>query len=119
MIPTQVTALLGQAAQTAEGATATAEARQTDRAQVARLAQEFESMLLRQLLSASHIGAGKGTHGEMCLDSLAQTLSSHGGFGLARQIEATLTREMDSSSPGAGRSAHAGQTPQSTPRTPQ
>lgn len=116
MIPTSVTALMGQAA---EATQAPRDPHQPDRAQVARLAQEFESMLLRQLLSTSHIGSGQGQHGEMALDSLAQTLSAHGGFGLARQIEATLTREMDSSSPEAGRSAHAGQTPQSTPRTPQ
>jgi len=59
------------------------------------VAQEFESMLLRQLLNAAKLGEGKGGYAEMAVTSLADGINQAGGVGLARQIERALARQID------------------------
>lgn len=60
-----------------------------------RMASEFESMLLRQLLNASKMGQGQGGYAEMAVESMADGISRAGGVGLARQIERALSRQME------------------------
>jgi Rod binding domain-containing protein len=57
-----------------------------------KVAAEFESALVRQLLQSAKVGgkqADKG-YGSMAVDALASGLSAGGGLGLARAIEAAL-----------------------------
>lgn len=63
-----------------------------DEANLRRVAQEFESMLVRQLLAASRMEAGGEAYGEMATDALASGLARGGGLGLARHIQDALTR---------------------------
>ena len=68
--------------------TASAPGRQA--ADLSRVAKEFESMLVRQLLETSRVMPGGSTERGMCTDALAQSVADRGGLGLARQIEETL-----------------------------
>jgi Rod binding domain-containing protein len=79
-------------------AIAKSDADKTTRASDTRLhtvAQEFESMLLRQMLTAAHMG---GSHGKedaysgMAVDALASGVERSGGLGLARQLEDAVAR---------------------------
>jgi Rod binding domain-containing protein len=61
---------------------------------LARVAEEFESALLRQILKAAKVGgkdADKG-YGSIAVDALANGLVAGGGIGLARAIEEALAR---------------------------
>lgn len=57
---------------------------------LSRVAREFESMLVRQLLETSHAAPGGSTQQGMCLDAFAQGIADRGGLGLAQQLEAVL-----------------------------
>jgi Rod binding domain-containing protein len=54
-----------------------------------KAAQEFEGVLLRQLLEASKIGGGQkaGQYGSMAVDALADGITKAGGLGLVSVIE--------------------------------
>jgi peptidoglycan hydrolase FlgJ len=61
------------------------------------VAQQFEAILVRQLLGptmASMLGKDGGTassvYGDMLTDTFSQQLSQNGGFGLSRMLEAQL-----------------------------
>jgi Rod binding domain-containing protein len=61
---------------------------------LARLAREFESVFVRQLLEESHAltaGAGAGQAG-MLIDAVSSAIASAGGLGLAAGIEHELSR---------------------------
>lgn len=60
-----------------------------------RVAREFESMLVRQLLNAAKMGEGGGGYADMAVTSLADGINQGGGVGLARQIERALSRQID------------------------
>ncbi len=63
---------------------------------VRKVAKEFETLLVHQLLDAAKIaGSGTGTSGGymgMAVDALASGVSDAGGLGLSKQIEAALSR---------------------------
>lgn len=69
-------------------------AAKAETAKVHRAAGEFESMLVRQLLSAAHaVGKdGGGAYGGMAVDALASGVEKGGGLGLAKAIEDALSR---------------------------
>ena len=66
-----------------------------------KVAQQFEAILVRQLLGktmTSMLGSGEGgsstagsVYGDMMTDSLAQQLTAGSGLGLGRMIEKQLT----------------------------
>ena len=57
-----------------------------------RAAQEFESLLIKQLLSAAKMGGeAKGGYGDMGLDALASGVEKAGGLGLARRLEEAIS----------------------------
>ena len=57
-----------------------------------KVAKEFETMLVHQLLDAAKIaGEGQGAgYGSMAVDALANGVSQAGGLGIAQQIETAL-----------------------------
>jgi hypothetical protein len=59
------------------------------------VATEFESMLLRQLLTTAKMGGGIGGYADMAIDAMASGISQAGGVGLARQIETLLGGRND------------------------
>jgi Rod binding domain-containing protein len=72
-------------------------------AKLAEAAQQFEAMMLNELLKPMHFGAGvdegaeEGSGGAadtirgMGTDALGKALSAHGGMGVARQIVKQVT----------------------------
>lgn len=57
------------------------------------VAEQFEAMLLRQLLTAAKMG-GSGSYADMAVDALANGITEAGGVGLSRQLEATLGTQI-------------------------
>lgn len=57
-----------------------------------KVAAEFESALVRQLLQTAKVGGKQAErgYGGMAVDALASGLEAGGGLGLARAIEAAL-----------------------------
>jgi peptidoglycan hydrolase FlgJ len=79
------------------------------------VAQQFEAILLRQLLAPAlqtMPGAGNGIYSYMLTDAFAQKLSAGNGLGLAKILERQFTPRGDNASatPAAPASS-AGQTP--------
>jgi Rod binding domain-containing protein len=61
------------------------------KAGIHKAATEFESIFVRQLLTAAKIGGAKGGgYGSMAVDALASGIQSGGGMGLAGAIEKAL-----------------------------
>jgi Rod binding domain-containing protein len=57
-----------------------------------RAAQEFESLLIKQLLSAAKMGGqAKGGYADMGVDALATGVEKAGGLGLARRLEEAIS----------------------------
>lgn len=55
-------------------------------------AQEFESLLIKQLLTAAKMGGeAKGGYADMGIDALATGVEKAGGLGLARRLEQALS----------------------------
>jgi Rod binding domain-containing protein len=78
------------------------------------VAQQFEAILLRQLLAPalqSMPGAGNGVYSYMLTDAFAQKLSTGSGLGLAAVLERQLTprSETKSAAPASSLSS-SGQT---------
>ncbi len=69
--------------------------------QLSRVCDDFEGVLLRQLLTVAKVGdqAGSG-YGPMIVDALATSITQAGGLGLAKQIQIAL----DAQSSGASQS---------------
>lgn len=79
--------------------------RKDDPDKVHHAAQQFESLLISQILKSAHsdaegwLGTGDDQAGssamEIAEEQLAQSLSSRGGLGLARLIEKGLTKSTN------------------------
>jgi Rod binding domain-containing protein len=63
-------------------------------AHIHKIAKEFETLLVHQLLEAAKVGGdGKdGGYKSMAVDAFATGVSQGGGLGLAKQIEDALSR---------------------------
>jgi hypothetical protein len=92
------------AATTAQGlkgpnaASATAAAKASDSAQgVRKMADEFERMLLIQMLRTSKACGDEKGHGAMLVDSLADGVMHGGGLGLSSTIVRAFERSMGAS----------------------
>ena len=59
------------------------------------VAAEFESMMLRQLLTASKVGGNTSGYSDMAVDAMASGITQAGGVGLARQIETALAGQTE------------------------
>jgi Rod binding domain-containing protein len=69
-------------------------AQKANEAKIHKAATEFESMMVRQLLSAAHaVGKdGGGAYGDMANEALASGIERGGGLGLTRAIEDALSQ---------------------------
>jgi Rod binding domain-containing protein len=79
----------------------------TKTAKLVNAAQEFEAMMLNEMLKPLHFGSGVEDGSEesaggaaetirgMGTDALGKALASHGGLGIARKIVADVTKERD------------------------
>ena len=79
------------------------------------VAQQFEAILLRQLLAPAlqtMPGSGNGIYSYMLTDAFAQKLSAGGGLGLASMLVRQFTPRGETASPApASTASMAGQTP--------
>jgi peptidoglycan hydrolase FlgJ len=79
----------------------------SDRTKLAKAAQQFEAIFIRQMLAAarkadfgtpllggSQNGGGLDTFRQMQDDRFAEIASQSGTFGLAKQIETQLARQL-------------------------
>jgi Rod binding domain-containing protein len=59
-----------------------------------KVAKEFETLLVHQLLEAAKVGgeSASGGYMGMAVDAMASGVSDAGGLGLTREIEAALGR---------------------------
>jgi Rod binding domain-containing protein len=59
-------------------------------------ARDFESLLVKQLLTAAKIGGDpKGSgYADMAVDALAKGIEKGGGMGLAKRIEDTIAHSL-------------------------
>ena len=76
-------------------------------AKLVKGAEEFEAMMLNQMLKPLQFGAGVDAGGEestggaadtirgMGTEALGKALAAHGGLGFARKIVEEVTREQD------------------------
>jgi Rod binding domain-containing protein len=74
-----------------------AEVAQNDPAKIAQVAQQFEGILLRQILSESmkpllENGPGAQVYGYFLTDSLANSIGKAGGLGLGHVLQTQLTK---------------------------
>jgi len=83
--------------------------RNHDPKRIADAARQFESLLIGQLLKASHGSSGSGWMGtgddqagaqaiDLAEEQLAQTLAQQGGLGLAKLVVAGLRQKADAAS---------------------
>ncbi len=105
-----VAPLASVSAASASGAFNAAALRSSDPAtQRAAVAQQFEAILVRQLLGktmTSMLGSAKGdvsgsVYGDMLTDTLAQKLTAGQGLGLGKMIELQLTPRSERPAPPA------------------
>lgn len=81
-------------------------------AKVAKAAHEFESILVKQLLSAAKVGgANPSGYADMAVDALATGVEKAGGLGLARRIEEALSHSLSRAHGPAEPPASAAQGP--------
>ena len=92
-----------QAGQTAPAAVAPALPKGANPAQLHKVAQQFEALLVRQMLAAARSdGLGQGLGGSGAMDNFramqderfASIAADKGSFGVARMIERQLTRRL-------------------------
>jgi hypothetical protein len=66
-----------------------------EKARLHKAAQEFESLLVKQLLQASKLGGDKSSgYADMAIDAMATGVEKAGGLGLARRIEDTVAHSL-------------------------
>jgi hypothetical protein len=57
--------------------------------------EDFESILVKQLLNAAKLGGQKSSgYADMAVDALATGVEKSGGLGLARRLEAALSHSL-------------------------
>lgn len=61
------------------------------RGSVEEAAREFETIFVRQLLEASHVGDASGAYSSLSVDAIAMAISDGGGLGLATEIARDLS----------------------------
>jgi Rod binding domain-containing protein len=65
-----------------------------EKAALAKVAKEFEGVLLKQILEASKpLGHSGGGYAAMAVDALASGIQAGGGIGLADTIERALSAQ--------------------------
>lgn len=83
-----------QAPPLARNVAETAESKKADDAKKA--GQEFEAILVRQMLAQTNLG-GKGGYADMATEALATAVTKGGGLGLGRILEHQLAPAADRS----------------------
>jgi Rod binding domain-containing protein len=73
----------------------------TQAEKVKKVAQEFEAMLVRQMLGQTKLGGG-GTYGSMAVDALAGNLTAGPGLGFARALEQSINDSLAAQKKGGG-----------------
>ncbi len=87
--------------------------RDHDPKRIADAARQFESLLIGELLKASHGSSGNGWMGtgddqagaqalDLAEEQLAQTLAQQGGLGLAKLVVAGLRQKADAAKSASG-----------------
>ena len=72
-------------------------AAKTSDPKIAHVAQQFEEVFVRQLLSSAKMGGDEkegGGYGAMTIDALATGVSKGGGLGIAKSIEMALSHSQ-------------------------
>jgi Rod binding domain-containing protein len=72
-------------------------AAKTSDPKIAHVAQQFEEVFVRQLLSSAKMGGesdGGGGYSAMTIDALATGVSKGGGLGIAKSIEMALSHSQ-------------------------
>ena len=71
------------------------------KADVVKVAHEFEALLVRQLVASAKLGGKEGErgYGAMAVDALSTGVMQGGGLGLARQLEDALSRALGERKP--------------------
>jgi Rod binding domain-containing protein len=91
---------------------ASSAAASTDPRRAAKLhtaARAFESILVKQLLSAAKVGGQNPSgYADMAVDALATGVEKAGGLGLARRIEETLSHSLSRAHDPVGESPPGG-----------
>jgi len=85
------------------------------------VAQQFEAILLRQLLAPAlqtMPGAGNGMYSYMLTDAFAQKLSAGNGLGLSGMLERQFTPRGETTSAASAVAAAASATPTPAPHLP-
>jgi Rod binding domain-containing protein len=103
----------------------TKDLKSAESAKTKQMAQEFEAMFLRQILTSAKIGGesksgGGNGYQSMGVDALASTISKSGGMGLAKQIEDIVARTEHRviQAPGTASTVSATETPAAAAATP-
>ncbi len=73
-------------------APATAARSQTRTEKLDKAAQDFEAVMVKQLLKEAHVAGSDGPngYGDMAIDALSSAVEAAGGLGLAQTIERSL-----------------------------
>ena len=85
-----------QAPPLTQNVAATAESKKTEDAK--KVGQDFEAILVRQMLAQANLG-GKGGYGDMATEALATAVTKGGGLGLGRMIEQQLAPHHGAATP--------------------
>jgi Rod binding domain-containing protein len=65
----------------------------------AKVGRDFEAILVRQMLSNTHVAGKGGGYSDMAVEALASSISAAGGLGLSHVIEQALSRASHPAAP--------------------
>ena len=75
-----------------QGAAATAAADETKaKDDAAKVARDFEAILVRQMLSSTKVAGKGGGYADMAVEALAASIASAGGLGMSHAIEQAIS----------------------------
>ncbi len=75
-----------------QGAAATAAADETKaKDDAAKVARDFEAILVRQMLSSTKVAGKGGGYSDMAVEALAASIASAGGLGMSHAIEQAIS----------------------------
>ena len=84
----------------------------SEKEKIGELSRQFEAVLLRQILQEAHKtviksslsedSAVNGIYQDMVTNALADSISKTGSFGLAKSLEAELSRQLVTKEPKEG-----------------